>query len=826
VTRFAAVDDPPEAHIGAKRRFLTALYVSFGLWVALFFWLGCPTEPVGHGYAFKRDRTDYYNLLVDGFLGGHLSIDAPVDPGLLSPDPLVRIRAPYLLDTAVFRGRYFLYYGVTPAAVLLYPYALLTGQHISPAAACLIFVILGFGASVRWLSLLRDRLHANWDALFASAAVSILAVVPGTAFLVRRSMFYDLPIAAGYMCTCFLLISLWKAITGRHPGRWLVLSSAFFGLAVGCRPNLVLLCPSMAACAWWISRRSSGQARSLWLSAALPAAVIGLALAAYNFARFGNPLDFGFQHGLNSFFATGRPLFSARFLPANARAYLLAPPSLGPWFPFVYPIDSGTLPNAYGNAEAMCGFLPVTLLACCIGVAALAARSTRTDGPGAEAVPWIWALVWGAAVEALFTFLLGIRAYRYATDFLTPVAFLLVLGLARSWPIPGRVGRVARSCILVFGSLASVHVLLGAIQLFNQFKYSRGDEYSYLSSALNPRRSTLERLGAPEPGGVRLEIRFSRPAEARISPILTTGLPEAYDSMRCVVFPNGFVKFEIFHSGFGGPSTGLIPIVWDQWYTIEASIGSLYPSEDDPFFEAWAPGDVDAIKHLGWLRFDGNQVIRRRMQFFESSPWPTYVKGSGDAGKGIVIRSVESGLPASKELRTSAHAATALYAMDLVLPDARTTRPLPLLCSGVTGNGDLVYFDPLPDGRYRLGMDEWGIGATFCAPFEHEAGKAARVELVVGPALGNDPLLRDVRPGAADELRNRILVWYEGRLIGDFTVSNHLESFDTIYVGLNDAGFSSAVGAFSSEIKAIVLSADQRSALLNRGMSAFTAGAR
>jgi hypothetical protein len=560
VSRIVSVDNTIEPKFNGAQRFHTALIVSFGLWSAIFFWLGSSAEPFWKGYDYKADRTDYYNFLVDGFLSGHLAMKAPVDPDLLSVDPLVRSRAQYMLDATLYHGRYYLYYGVTPAAVLLYPYALLTGKHLSPPAACFTFIVVGFGVSVFWLVLLRVRLAANWQTSFAVAAVTLLAIVPGVAFLVRRSSFYDLPLAAGYMWMSIVCFSLWRAQDGKHSLRWLILASASVGLAVGCRTNLILLVPSVFAWPRLLKNDLRRKPSAIWISCLVPLSIIGAGLAWYNYARFGNPFDFGFWHGLNSYFNTGNPLISLRFFIANAKAYLFTPPSLGTWFPFDFPINPGPIPKLYSNAEAMSGLFPVTILAGWITATVFAAHLIRrTKG---VVNPWVLYLFAVAAVELIFTFLLGIRAYRYATDFLTPVSFLLVLGLTRSWATSGVFGRIARSGIFFFGFLASLHVVLGSVQLFDGFKYSRANEFKFLSALANPQQATLEKWGAPKPGGITLKIRFSCPKAATIIPVVTTGLPEAFDSIRAIVFPNGYLRFEIFHSGYGGPSSDLIPIVW------------------------------------------------------------------------------------------------------------------------------------------------------------------------------------------------------------------------------------------------------------------------
>jgi len=780
----------------------------------MFFWMGSQSDPFWRGYDFSG-RNDYYNMLVDGFLGGHLAMNAGVHPDLLSADPLVRSRAPYLLDAALYKGRYYLYYGVTPAATLLYPYALLTGRHLSLQWACLLSVAAGFGVGVIWLARLRGRLGADWRPGFAVCAVALLAIVPGTMFLVRRSSFYDLPIAAGYMWMSLVWYALWQAIAGKNAIGWLLLAGASFGLAVGCRANLLLLGPAVIACPWVVGR-GTGRRLATWVSFLGPVAIIGAGLAWYNYARFGNPLDFGFRHGLNSFFSTGNPLLSPRFLLSNARAYLLAPPSFGSWFPFIFPLDSGPIPTGYSNAEAMVGFLPLTVLGAWIAVASGVAGRKRSAGEDDSRI-WMKLLLAAAAIEALFAFLLGIRAYRYAVDFLTPVSLVLVMGLAASWEAAGWTGRVARTGAVVMGLLASLQVVFGSVQLFSQFKYTRSAEFAALSALLDPEQATLERTGAPMPGGVALKIRFLQPKSAETASILATGLPDAFDSLRATVFPNGYVQFSIFHSGYGGPRTELVPIVWGRAYTLEAFMGSLYPRADDRFFQGRANVALKGLKTLGWLRFDGKTLIDRRMAFFESSPWPRVANGPGDAGRPVAVDSVTLGIPAPGMLTDPRRSPTAIYSLELALPAPRTTRPFPLLCSGVTGNGDLLFFDPLPDGRYRLGVDEWGFGALFGNPFTPKVGKWVHVDVVAGPALGLDPRLLSL-PGISkvDDLRDRIIVWYGGELIGNLALTHHLDTFETLQVGLNEAGFSSAVETFVGELHQLKPSEAELEQILER----------
>ncbi|MGA2139046.1 MAG: hypothetical protein ABSH14_09320, partial [Verrucomicrobiia bacterium] len=71
----------------------------------------------------------YYNLLVQGFRAGQLSLKKEVPPGLAqlaAPyDPAVNLLdqlPPYRLnDLSRYHGRLYLYFGVTPALILFWP---------------------------------------------------------------------------------------------------------------------------------------------------------------------------------------------------------------------------------------------------------------------------------------------------------------------------------------------------------------------------------------------------------------------------------------------------------------------------------------------------------------------------------------------------------------------------------------------------------------------------------------------------------------------------------------------------------------------------------
>src|ERR1017187_2594955 len=250
----------------------------------------------------------YYNLLVRGFRDGQLSVKREAPLGLRQlPDPYDPIQhfmyqgPPYrVAELSYYKGQLFLYFGVTPALLLFWPYATLTGGYLFHREAVPIFCAIGFLVSVGLLWAMWRRYFAEVSVWVGAACALALGLATGLPGLVTQSDVYEVPTACGYMLTMLALAGIWRALheTERNT-RWLVLASVAYGLAVGARPSLlfgavILLVPVEEA---WRGRRRVGD---LLAAAMVPIALIGVGLMIYNARRFGSPFDFGQHYQLNA----------------------------------------------------------------------------------------------------------------------------------------------------------------------------------------------------------------------------------------------------------------------------------------------------------------------------------------------------------------------------------------------------------------------------------------------------------------------------------------------------------------------------------------------
>jgi hypothetical protein len=790
-------------------------------------WLGAGSDARGEAYVLSGRKGDYYSLLVSGFVRGHLYMDVVADPRLESTDRRVLDRTPTLLDANYYKGHFYLYSGVVPAALLLLPYRLLTGQDLAINAASVTFWLLGFGASLFWLRAWWRHRGPEKGALLASLAVAILAFFPATSFLVRRSMFYELPLVAGYAFISIFFAGIYGVLTRKRKVGSLLAASAGLGLAVGCHPNHILLMPLLAWAGIAAVRDPVGEAGSRWVRAAAaiaPAALIGAALAWYNYARFGDIFEFGFKYGQNGYFSVKQSLFVPRFLWANIRWYFLTPPALTPYFPFVFPGDNTFRPAGYSGAEAMHGQLIATLLMAWAGAGAVAAgwRRRFSGGPFGFGT----ALGYGALVALAFVGILQIRANRYMVDFATPLAWLMVVW--GSWAWIG-LGRSAASCAWTAGFSALVAVgsafyVLAAVQQFDQYRNTRPAGFAAISRALNVPYQWLYRSGMPRPGLLDMKVRFSPQKVGVIEPLVTTGTPGYSDSVYVAQYPNGLVQFSFNHKGYGGPISPLIPVDLGSEHEIEITMGSFYPPIEDAFFNDYSANSARLLKRLAYLRMDGRVITSATMAFYEAPPWSRQV---GENRTTLTefkttfsgsIREVHtvSVAPLMDLLYRTASSGILRYKAQF--PPRAPLSGLPLLGVGSQGNGNLIFAKAQGGAAYQVEMDDWGYPALAGKPFTAAPGEHD-IEFVLGPVLARSHFASSWK-GAGDlsVLADRFVVSIDGTVLGNFKVTHHLDALGKLTPGANPQGFSTAEAEFGGTLEPFPLMDSEVEDLLKRAV--------
>jgi hypothetical protein len=159
-------------------------------------WMSMGWHVVRARATYTGQKIDYYSSQVHGFLSGHLYMDKVADSRLASPDPAVRAKATTLLDASYYKGHYYLYFGVVPAALLLLPYEWLTGGDLDPRWLVVLGSVAGFLFSVGILQMAGRDHFQRLGARFYAAAVAILAFASAVPSLLTWAKFYEVAIAS------------------------------------------------------------------------------------------------------------------------------------------------------------------------------------------------------------------------------------------------------------------------------------------------------------------------------------------------------------------------------------------------------------------------------------------------------------------------------------------------------------------------------------------------------------------------------------------------------------------------------------------------------
>jgi hypothetical protein len=333
-----------------------------------------------------------------------------------------------LEDLSYYKGKLYLYFGITPAVILFWPFAALTGHHLFHGQAVPILCAIGFLASAGLLRAMWRRYFTEVSLGVVVACVVALGVATGVPVMLPRSEVYEVAVSCGYMLTMLSLGAIWCAV--HEPERrcwWLAAASAACGLAVGARPTLafggiILLVPVIQA---WRERRNI---LALLLAATGPILLIGLGLMIYNALRFGSPLEFGIRYQLAGERQVTRQFFNLRYLWFNFRVYFLEPVRWSNRFPFVGEIALPPVPVGHGGTEAPFGVLtniPLVWLALAVPLA-WRGRSQ----PTASVLRWFMmavALLFGTCVLPVLFFIS--TTIRYEVEFLPALLLLAVVGI-------------------------------------------------------------------------------------------------------------------------------------------------------------------------------------------------------------------------------------------------------------------------------------------------------------------------------------------------------------------------------------------------------------
>jgi hypothetical protein len=564
---------------------------------------GLPGPTVAKGsYAVNG----YYDLLARAFVSGKLYLPVEPQPELLAlPHPYEESEngAYRLLDTVLYQRHYYLYHGAVPVLLLFAPWYLLTAHDLPENFAAFLFALGGyFFLSVLFIQLL-PFLSSRVPVALLTLCLLALGVGQSVPFMLHRAKLYEVAIACEFCCLSSGFYFLFKWLTAsRARALWAGLSGLSFGLAIGCRPHSGLAAASAFLFMLLLpaSRRTPFCASTIKYLLAFCLPVIGccLGIAAYNYARFGDPLEFGIRYQLGAV-----PFQDVHVVNVVPGLYylLLCPPNLVPEFPFVrlalrQPFDALLLPARYfleptGGIFALC---PVAL------IALLTPLCRKRFAAGRGIFAFVSSMLVFTVGCILFIAATGLMSQRYEVDFAPFLVFVAcvvaceLLGYLRKW------AHVLATAALVGLLLYSIGANLAlAVQgPYDQFVQASPASYTRLARWFSP----FERLRPLENPALRVQASFdfrSRCAPGR-EPLISTGEFGSRYLLSAECLGDGRIRL-VSETSYRSPDWQTVEVIYAPGLNL---VGLEFTPDDRTMTVSW----------------NGNVVLRHRLRFLVTAP--------------------------------------------------------------------------------------------------------------------------------------------------------------------------------------------------------------
>lgn len=587
--------------------------LSFYVWTASGGWpfeIGAPHD--GH-----------YNLLTSALVRGQLHLTVEPRPEMFeTAEPYEPGRNdPYRLhDASLYRGRYYLYFGVVPAALLFVPWRLAGLGDLPQNLAAALFACGGFLFSALLLRhLLRAHLaqRPRWMEGLAYVTIGLANVAP---FILRAPLVYEVAIAGGY---CFLAGSAWlfasaSAATGRARLMRLAAGGLFLGLALGCRPNLLVAVPFLPLLAWSAPRADAERRGRAALAMLGPFGLCLLLLGAYNALRFGSPLEFGARYQL----AGVRPIawLDPRAILPTLFFDFLAAPAARLEFPFFFPSRDYPWPTPAGyfkdtSTTGAIAHSPFLLLL--LGAPFLLRSASVEAGDRLRGAVAVLVAV-GLLIPLATSYAFASAAMRFQVDF---VSFLIVPALLL-WFLGSRLESDRLRRAFRFGGLLAVvwscvvNLSLSLSGASNGLQRDNPELFARLERRFEPLRIGLGRvLDRDGRTVVRLRAAFPERLSAESEPLLSSGTVTEYDVLS--------VRQE-------GPGSFAFSL-----QTAHGDTSAAAPCRLEPGRFYGAEVDLDRVARQAVVRLDGAEVARFAARLAPARADTVWL-GRGPKGKGAV----------------------------------------------------------------------------------------------------------------------------------------------------------------------------------------------
>ena len=257
---------------------------------------------------------NYYNLIVDAIKNKKLYITTSKNYPKLEMDNIYRNYTDLffeddkyqpLLDVSYYKGKVYLYFGITPVLLFYLPFNLITGFYLTDKILGLILASLSLLVLLLIFKKFTEKFENQPSNIVGILSVFLIGLCSYIPFLLIRNRIYEIAIitAVLMLMLSFLFLYYYLKETNVKKQYILVFLISFcLALSVGARPFYVLHIPLFFILIIFLKYKQTKSISIVIKTAVaflIPCLLYGTIVALYNYLRFDSIFEFGFKYTLN-----------------------------------------------------------------------------------------------------------------------------------------------------------------------------------------------------------------------------------------------------------------------------------------------------------------------------------------------------------------------------------------------------------------------------------------------------------------------------------------------------------------------------------------------
>lgn len=284
----------------------------------------------------------------------------------------------YKWDRVFYNGKYYCYFGIVPVLLVYLPVYLITGSMVNTKILVLLLVMLSAVLMAKLVLTIAKKWKRPLNMWVVLGTIVSFVNASMVMYCINGSKFYEIATMSALVCALAGVDLILNAFVDNGiKKKFLVAGATCMALAVGCRPNYVLVSFLIVPIVLnglskngnsekivknrlfnYIRRifcKNNAKAIIMFLA---PYVIIGVGLMYYNYIRFGSVTEFGAKYQLTVYDTRYYHLSDWGKIPAALARGIFMLPTISSVFPYINPVSEST-----NYAGFLYGFVYLGILA-------------------------------------------------------------------------------------------------------------------------------------------------------------------------------------------------------------------------------------------------------------------------------------------------------------------------------------------------------------------------------------------------------------------------------------------------------------------------------